>query len=494
LIVYAVMHFTRHFDIVGFRDGWATLHLLGFLVVSTVAYWLLGLVPALFVVLIALLYSPLGFFYTQADGTFGGFYGWANALRYVAPLVVVPTLAALVRDVPRRLPLLALGVLWGICAWISQENLTGTAAAVCLFVTLLWLTDTVSMRCVARIFSHLTIGFLCSVVPIVAFYAWHGAAGEFVHNYFVIARAVMAGWSNAWWPSEGGGPGLSSYYLTLPFLLVLALFGLWQFSPLKLSMALDWRRRRFLAFICVQLVCYQTALLRSDSSHLMNTLIALPFIVVLGFLDIPSWLEAWHPVVVRAVFATAVLIVYPAFASHLPFDWIRVLIQPAAKLMREPVPEARAGYEGRVAYKRLPPLLRVPEIGNAAGLSTQEFLEFVTEMHEAIGNRKTYIVDLGRVYLADGLLYFFADLIPAPGLPAPGLPDQGTMGMGDDIGRAVAERIRTQPDQFECVIGSSLDGPEARAFLDTHPRAQKLERQFGEATLHILITQPEPGR
>jgi len=46
VIVYAVMKATRHFDLVGFRMGWATLNLIAFMILGSVAYWLLNPVAA----------------------------------------------------------------------------------------------------------------------------------------------------------------------------------------------------------------------------------------------------------------------------------------------------------------------------------------------------------------------------------------------------------------------------------------------------------------
>ena len=56
------------------------------------------------------------------------------------------------------------------------------------------------------------------------YYGLHGAAGEFVRNYFLNPRAVAMGFSNMWWPAQNASlPERYSYYLTLPFLLALAL-------------------------------------------------------------------------------------------------------------------------------------------------------------------------------------------------------------------------------------------------------------------------------
>jgi hypothetical protein len=54
----------------------------------------------------------------------------------------------------------------------------------------------------------------------------------------------------------------------------------------------------------------------------------------------------------------------------------------------------------------------------------------------------------------------------------------------------VADHIRAHPDQYECFIASTMDGPEARAFLETHPAVQTVERRLGQATIYIVLTEP----
>jgi len=490
LIVYTVMKATRHFDLVGFRTGWATLNLLAFLVMASAAYWFTSLGRAFLVVLLAVVFSPFIFFTTQPDGTLVGFYGWANALRYIAPLVVVPALARLAPDESRRVSVVVVGALWGVGAWLAQENLTTTAVAAGLLLVLCCLTTTVSVDRALRVTGYLIVGFVSAVAPILGYYAWRGVAGEFVHNYFFVARAVMDGWSNTWWSPQDTSPIRMAYYWTLPFLLVLGVAALWRPSPLRSVTPLGRQRALFVAFVCVQLACFQSALLRSDSSHVLNTLIALPFIIVLGSLDVARWLGETRGarVAVRAAFLATVLVVYPAFRSQLPFTWTGLLSRPAAKFTVHRGQEPPDPYEGRSAYQRVPRLLHdEPELGNTAPVSMRTFLDFATDVKDIVGSRKTYVRDLGRLYFADGLLYFLANLTPAPALP-----DRDTMTLNDEVRRAVADRIRMHPREFECFIASSLDGPEAEAFLDTHPDAQRLERRLGMATLYILLSPRRP--
>ena len=281
-----------------------------------------GLLPAAAVTLLALTYSPIAFYYTIADGTFAGFYGWANPLRYLAVVLIVPCLASEAYESRKRSLygrwLITLGIVWGLSAWIAQENLSMTLVAGGMLLTLLWLTRTIRPGPAIRILVYLAMGFACVAIPVLLYYAFHGAAREFLRNYFLNPRAVAMGFSNMWWPVQDAAlPERYSYYFTLPFLIVLACCTLWRLRPLRLESPLDFRRVRFLAFVCVQLVCYQTALFRSDNAHLRNTMIALPFVLVLGFWDLPQWLTTarWQRVAVRGVFVVLVLAIYPVAAD-----------------------------------------------------------------------------------------------------------------------------------------------------------------------------------
>jgi hypothetical protein len=485
ILTYGVMKLSRHFDIVGFRTAFAVCEFAALLVVGIAAYWWLGIVPAVFVFLLAFTYSPMAFYYTLVDGTFAGFYGWANPLRYLAPLLVVPSLVAAVCRSPEEdlhvLWVVLLGIAWGIGAWFAQENLSMTAAAGGLVLALLWLTQAISLERAVRAFCWLVVGFAGVVIPVLLYYAAHGVAREFVRNYFLNPSAVAMGFSNMWWPPQDAGlPEQYSYYLTLPFLLVLAVCTLWRVRPLRLASPLDSFRARFLAFVCVQLVCFQTSLFRSDNSHVRNTMVALPFVLVLGFWDMPRWLSAsvWKRVAARAGFVVLAVAVYPVLRQQ---TWNLMLVTPMARFRAVPASDVSLPYEGRVSYRRATALLRdEPELASNSGMSMRRFLDYASEIHDIVGDRKTYVAYLGNVYT--GLLYFMADLTPAA-YPL----DLETMTINGNLRQLVIQHMRTHPAEYECYIGTSLSQTEAQVFLETHQNVQTLERQLGPTTVYVLL-------
>ena len=201
-LTYGLMKIAASFDLVAFRNAWLAQHFLAVLAIGFVAWWWLGAVRAVGVMILALAYSPLRFFYTIDDGTLTGFFGWANALRYCAPLIVLPAVAAATSG-RRRLAVILLGAVWGIGAWYSQDSLTTTPTAVVLLLMLLVLTHTIPVRRAIEVLADLAIGFAGIVGAVLVFYGAHRSAGAFLDVYFAFPRAIAVGLGDAWWPQIG---------------------------------------------------------------------------------------------------------------------------------------------------------------------------------------------------------------------------------------------------------------------------------------------------
>jgi hypothetical protein len=487
-LIYHVMRLRGPFDIVSFRTAWAVFNFAALAAVAVAAYFWLGLASAAAVVALAVLYSPFAFYGTDADGTLAGMYGWGNALRYIAPVLVVP---ALVRACgvegcppPRSAAwTIALGIAWGAASWVSQENLSSTLLAAGLLLVLLCGTQSVPIGRALRVGRDLAIGFAIGIAPALIYYASHGALTAAIHNYFVVPQAVAAGYSNTWWPAGNTAP--RTFYAAAPFMIALAIAALWRRPIPTLQTPLDSRRALFLAFVSVQLVCFQVALLRSDSMHLQNTMIALPFVLAIGARDLPRWLASSHTgrQSVRIAFILAALAIFPSGRLKI---WREIFLTPYHRFVSGDPRSRTAAPDGRVAYARATPLLAAePSFAPGSSMSMQAFLDFADDVHHIVGARRTYIGDLGEVWT--GPLYFFADLTPAP-YPL----DRETMMVNDWLQQQAVEDIRAHPADYECFIGVALDAPDARAFGDTHPGAERVDRTLGTRTVHILLSRPNP--
>jgi hypothetical protein len=181
--------------------------------------------------------------------------------------------------------------------------------------------------------------------------------------------------------------------------------------------------------------------------------------------------------------------IYPTIRLQ---DWRQLLVTPAARFQEGSSPPVAGPADRGIAFERATPLLaNEPLFAGGAGLSMRTFLDFANEVHGIVGARKTLITDLGdRAWT--GALYFLADLTPAP-YPF----DRETMAINDDLRAAVVVHMRAHPSDYECMIGTSLQGPEAVAFLETHPRAVAFQRVLpahelrGPQTVHILPARGE---
>ena len=485
-LAYQIMKHARGFDIVSFRTAFASFQFMTLLVVAIAAYAWLGFASASAVVILAVIYSPLAFYGTAPDGTLFGFYGWGNGFRTIAPVVVVPMLVHAAGVDPARPPLatlwvVLLGGVWGVASWMSQENLSSTAIAAGLLLSLLCLTRTISIGRAGRIARGLVIGFAIAVAVPLTYYAVHGSLGAFLGNYFGVPRAVASGFTNTWWPAQESG--VRTFYAAPVLFLAMTIATLWRLPSLTLNAPLDLDRARLLAFLSVALVCYQVSLLRSDAGHLQNTMMAAPFVLVIGTLSLPRWLESrtlgrWT---IRGALVIAALAIFPAGKL---LQARQILVTPYRRFVTGGGATGPVNQAVPIAYARATPLLLdEPEAISGSDIPMRTALDFANEIRAIVGTRKTYVGTIGPMW--SGTLLFLADLTPAP-YPL----DRDTMTINEVLEARVVEHIRTHPDDYECLIGDSLESPEALAFLAAHPGAERLERRFGNVPIYVLLTRP----
>ena len=487
VMVYGYMSRTDQFNLVGFREAFLLLHLVSFAGFALLARAHVGFGPAWLVVLLGVICSPLTFFQFMADGTPGDTYGWGNALRYMGPLVVVPAVGILLtRSVAHgRWLTVALGVTWGLLAWSAQESLASVISAGGLLVLLLLGTGSTRRERVVSTLIALAAGFAAVWLPLLAWYASQGAMLTFINNYLLVPRAVAAGFSNTWW-ADGPDSSLARAFDYLPvIILVLGALILWDPATRRVRRPLTSDQVRLLSFLGVLAACYQSTLFRSDSLHLLNTLLVLPFVLVLTFRDLPGWLSAtWTGRAgVRAAFAVVCLTVFPLTPPLTAvYDWI--LFPPTYKYQARAAipPDPAIG----VAFERATPGLRdEPTVMGEGSGPMRQFLTDASALRRLIGNRPTFVQSAGPYFT--GLVYFMADLTPAPYLY-----DLETMVFNDRQQNQAWAHFRGHLNEVECVVVGSADAFEARAFMSANPTARVYPRRLG-ATSVLVIMNGEPA-
>ena len=492
---YLYMKHVSTFSVVGFRESWAAFQWVGAAILFVVFFlafgYLRGLVAAL---LSALIYPALHEMGFAPGGSYGGFFGWANPLRYVGAIALILLLPAAMRRCPALRGLAgaaALGLLLGATSYLAQENLIAGVVGGLAVSALMLLTGTSSVRSAATALLAALAGFLVVWVPVLAYYAARGVLARFLQLYFLVPQAVAGGYSN----TPFGGHQVTAaaraaqarwdtFFYALPFILAAAaLLVVVQFRPFRV--AWEWSRERIAlaAIVITTILLYQGALLRSDASHLYGTMLAAPGLVIMAATVLPRLLGAWRPATLAvagvAVVAASFLllppgVVRPASAASLaaaPYqDRQRLAAEPAAA-----APATTAG--GRVGAG----LAAAPQCCQGASVPMPSLVAFMNRLHAIIGDRATYVVSFPAGY--PGLVYFVADLTPAP-VPI----DLHTMVMNVPQYRAYLADFRSSVlPRTGALITPSLGAAEARDFRDRYANARVITLSYRGKPLFVLI-------
>jgi hypothetical protein len=113
--------------------------------------------------------------------------------------------------------------------------------------------------------------------------------------------------------------------------------------------------------------------------------------------------------------------------------------------------------------------------------SSQDLIALMNRLHAIVGNRVTYVVDFPYGY--PGLVYFLADLRPAP-IPL----DPYTMVVTHLQMHHFLTVFRTSVlTRTQAVITSWLRAPEAAAFLRRYPDASRVTLRYRGRPYYVLL-------
>lgn len=489
LVSYLLMRHVTSFSVVGFRQAWALLTWGGASVLFAVFFLAFGYARGLAVSLVsALVYPALHQISFQPGGSFDGFWAWANPLRYVGAIALVVLLPGVVRRCPSGRGVaagVAIGAVWGGMSYMGQENLAAGAVGALAMGALLLLTGTSSWRAIRAALVAALAGFLLIWLPILVFYAVHGDLGQFLNLYFLSPRAVAEGYSDTSWQGASHKPSpLTTMYYALPFLLAaLAMLTAFQFRPLRI--ATEWSRERVLlaGTLLVTILLYQGAMLRADTAHLTGTLLAVPALAVTVATVLPRLLGGRR----RATLALGGAALIVASFGLLPYQayaWGSVRSAAEApyvdrtRLSAEPPPSGQA----TLAAQRVGPgLSRAPQCCQGPDGSMANFIVLMNRLHSIVGNRTTYVADFPHAY--PGLVYFVADLTPAPVLF-----DKYTTVLNEPQLNAYMAYFKTTVlPQTQAILTAHLATPEAQFFLRRYPAARRITLRFAGEPYYVLL-------
>ncbi|MGH3267379.1 MAG: hypothetical protein ACRDNS_35955, partial [Trebonia sp.] len=335
LASYLIMRHLTSFSIVGFRQSWAIYQWVGGSILFVVFFLAFGYLRGLAISLLDLLvYTGLHQVSFGPDGTFGGYLGWANPLRYAGTIALVALLPAVIRRCPSRWGVAAgaaLGVLWGVTSYLAQEDLIAGAVGALVIAALLLLSRGYAWRAVRAALVAVLAGFLVVWLPVLAFYAVHGVLGPFLRTYFLLALAVAHGYGNNAWRGGTSMPfSLATMFYAMPFLLAaVALLTAFDWRPLRIAVGWSRERERVAVAMIFTVLMFQGALLRSDETDMTATLLVAPALVVVLATMLPRLLGARRRgtvALVGAALFVASLLMVPLSSS----TWATVSSQATA--------------------------------------------------------------------------------------------------------------------------------------------------------------------
>jgi hypothetical protein len=273
--------------------------------------------------------------------------------------------------------------------------------------------------------------------------------------------------------------------VTPVILALLALLSIVQLRPFRI--AGQWSRERIMvvAVVVTTILMYQGALLRSDGSHLTGTLLIVPGLVVVVASALPRLLGAVSRVTLVAAGAVIVagallLLPYNSFAPSSVRGQLTAPYQDRQRLAGDPDPGTPASVAARQAGAAL---AAAPECCQGSRpVAMASFLALMNRIHDITGGRTAYVVSFYGEY--PGLVYFAADLTPAP-VPL----DLATMVMTGPQRRDYMATFRTYVlPRTQALLAESLRSPQARYFLNRYPRARIVTLTYAGRPYYVVLS------
>jgi hypothetical protein len=473
---------TGHVSVDGFREVTLLFQWLAATIfVCALALRVRPLVAAVTAVAAIVIFPTLQTFALTHDGTFKGFWGWTDALRYAGVFLLAMAYPAVAAR-PRVAKAVALGVGWGILCLVAQENLIGGLLVLAILSVLLVVTDTIGRRRILRALGGVATGALLIAIPTCTYYAAHGRLGRFLELYWLVPRAVASGYSNTPFPNATYGRLFYGLPFLLGFLLIAALL-----TTRPLRVARQWSERRIVlvSAIVAAVVSHTGALTRSDAPHLVNTELALPAAVCLAAFELPGLLGVrsapgrWLGALAVAAAAVAVLpftarVLAPAKTPDKLWRPLAARIDPPAA---RPVPAVIP--QGTLAARRIGnETLAQLRCCTKTHVPMAALVRFMNRLHDVVGTRRVFVDDTGVV--TPPVSYFLADLRPAPFRQ-----DYGTMVLNNRIRQTWLRWFRAHLAGTEAVVTTSAARTVPRIWATAYPRHRTVVVPW--AGLRVLV-------
>lgn len=379
---------------------------------------------------------------------------------------------------------LALGALWGLSCYMAQENLSAGILGVVVLALLLVASESARGRETGLALGAVALGAVAAWIPILIAYTVHGDLSQFINNLLLVPGAVTQGYSDTPFP-HGFNSEWGPLFYSLPiFLCLIAMASIIELRPLRIARRWSQSRTLMVTAVVTSVVMYAGALLRSDASHLINTTVALPLLVVLTAVAMPRQLSLRSRTAVvgfgLAVAAATIAVLPPSSFSGLPHR----LWAPAAarySLLTGPeLPAPEPGVSGTRIGRGLSQGPTCCISSRLATVSMPRLVAFLNELHAIIGHRRTYVTRELRT--ASGLIYFGADLAPAPMYLEP-----GTMLVNQAVTDTFLAYFRAHIHDIGALVTLQRPSPELQMFRAAFPRVRDIHITADGQNVHVLL-------
>jgi hypothetical protein len=475
---------TGHVSVDGFREVTLLFQWLAATIfVCALALRVRPVVAAVTALAAIVVFPTLQTFAITPHGTFEGFWGWTDALRYAGVFLLAMGFPAVAAR-PTVVRAVSLGLGWGVLCLVAQENLIGGILVVGILAILLVATDTLGRGAMLRALAGVATGALLVAIAACVYWAARGSLGRFIEFYWLVPRAVASGYSNTPFPNATYG----RLFYGLPFLLgVLMIAALMAGRPLRVARRWSERRIVLVSAITAAIVSHTGALTRSDAPHLVNTELALPAAICIAAFELPALMGAtraparWLGAVAIAGAAVAVLPFTGRVLS--PAKTPDKIYRPLAARVHPPraKPIAPGVAANTVAARRIgDETLAAGRCCTKARIPMADLVRFMNRLHDVVGRRRVFVDYTGVV--TSPVTYFLADLRPAPFRQ-----DYGTMVLNNRIRDTWLRWFRAHLGGTEAVITTSAARTVPRIWTAANPRHRTVRVPWAGRTVLVML-------
>lgn len=397
----------------GNREYWAAINFVGLAVILLVVVFVFSPRTAFVINGFLLVWPAFNFYALKPDGL-DGFFGWPNPLRYLSALIIPIALVrrrSTTETTRGQARMVAAGIALGLLWLFSQENLLLSIPLIPLVGIIQIAQGKEHFRQAIRNILTLVATALLVMSAYLVPYVLSGELKSFLHNYFLIPRAVLSGYANFEYQLTNN-PCCNQNQQYLPFFIWIVLITGLAGLLIAYLLLLGYRNVnsqnhnyivRLFSLWAGSATILSGAFASMGSTRVIATSIILPiWLVGLCVLCCSPSAKSW-----KKVLGGAVLILTLLLNSNARFG--RLTSTLGYENISKTVEVRLRGFSEKEASPNLPPFVYSADFSRQ---NYERFIGWLTRM----SRQTTYIDPLISPAVGDelGIYYFVADLVPYP--------------------------------------------------------------------------------